>query len=140
MGLERAGVRCRSLPDRHFGGGCQATGSVQLLDVGVPVTNLTALTCPMAAGLAEWFRTVRQIARERLGSDIAKIESFGSLACRPGNNQTGGRHSEHARAKADELAQFLRDDEPRITGGKGRGGTEHCLCDFTAMLPRAGAR
>src|SRR3546814_11897466 len=25
MGLERAGVRYRSLPDRHFGGGCQAT-------------------------------------------------------------------------------------------------------------------
>src|SRR3546814_12363351 len=50
MGLERAGVRYRSLPDRHFGGGCQATGSVQLLAVGVPVTKLTAPPCPMAAG------------------------------------------------------------------------------------------
>src|SRR3546814_17741193 len=104
MGLERAGVRYRSLPDRHFGGGCQATGSVQLLDVGVPVTNLTALTCPMAAGLADWFRTVRQIARERLGSDIAKIESFGSSAYRPVSNQNVGRLDPQAHANAAPIA------------------------------------
>src|SRR3546814_15375705 len=124
MGLERAGVRYRSLPDRHFGGGCQATGSVQLLDVGVPVTNLTALTCPMAAGLADWFRTVRQIARERLCSDIAKIESFGSHACRPVNNQTGGRLSEHARPNDADHAGLALADGRSITEAHGGGGTD----------------
>ncbi|API60861.1 hypothetical protein BSL82_00315 [Tardibacter chloracetimidivorans] len=140
MGLERAGVRYRSLPDRHFGGGCQATGSVQLLDVGVPVTNLTALTCPMAAGLADWSRTVRQIARERLGSDIAKIESFGSYACRPVNNQTGGRLSEHARANAADIAAFVLADGRRITVEHGWGGTDPRVRDFLRMAHRAGCR
>src|SRR3546814_18620808 len=115
MGLERAGVRYRSLPDRHFGGGCQATGSVQLLDVGVTVTNLTALTCPLAAGLADWSRTVRQVARERLGSDIATIESFGSSACRPVNTQTGGRIAEESRTNGTATAASLLYEGPHNT-------------------------
>src|SRR3546814_15311240 len=85
-----------------------------------------------------WFRTVRQIARERLGSDIAKIESFGSYACRPVNNQTGGRLSEHARANAADIAAFVLADGRRITVEHGWGGTDPRLRDF--QIGRAACR
>src|SRR3546814_7905557 len=43
------------------------------------------------------------------------IESFGSYACRPVNNQIGGRLSEHARANAADIAAFVLADGRRIT-------------------------
>lgn len=139
-GLERSGVRYRALPDRYFGNGCQAAGSVQLLDVGVPVTNLTALTCPMAQAVTDWTRTVRQLARERLGADVVRIESFGSYACRPVNNQMGGRLSEHARANAVDIAAFVLADGRRISVEKGWSGPDGRVRDFLRMAHRAGCR
>src|SRR5512141_2014100 len=50
--LARLGVQFRVLPDQHFSGGCSALGAVQLLDIGVPVTNLRAMTCPLARQFA----------------------------------------------------------------------------------------
>ncbi len=139
-GLDRAGVRYRGLPDRTFGGGCQAIGAVQLLDIGVPITNLTAVTCPMAQGLADWARTVRQLARGSLGANIVRIESFGSYACRPVNSQIGGRLSEHARANAADIAAFVLADGRRITVEQGWNGPDGRVRAFLRMAHRAGCR
>lgn len=139
-GLNRMGVSYRALPDRSYGGGCQAVGSVQLLDIGVPVTNLTAVTCPLAAALADWSRVLRQLARESLGSDLARIESFGSYTCRPVNNRIGGRLSEHARANAADIAAFVLADGRRITVQEGWNGSDQRVRDFLRMAHRAGCR
>ena len=133
-------MRYRSLPDRSFGGGCEAIGAVQLLDVGVPITNLTAVTCPMAQGLADWTRTVRQLARESLGADVIRIESFGSYACRPVNNQIGGRLSEHARANAADISAFVLADGRRITVEQGWNGADGRVRAFLRLAHRAGCR
>lgn len=139
-GLDRAGVKYRVLPDRSMGGGCQTVGTVQLLNIGVPVTNLTAITCSMAAGLSDWSRTVRQLARERLGSEIVRIESFGTYACRPVNGQAGARLSEHARANAADIAAFVLADGRRITVEHGWNGSDSNVRDFLRMAHRAGCR
>src|SRR3546814_16131892 len=120
------GVSYRALPDRSYGGGCQAVGSVQLLNIGVPVTNLTAVTCPLAAALADWSRVLRQLARESLGSELARIESFGSYACRPVTHQIGGGLSTHARANAADISAFVLSDGRRIPVPQG--------CDRTRVL------
>lgn len=133
-------MRYRSLPDRSFGGGCQAVGSVQLLDVGVPITNLTAITCPMAQGLADWLRDVRPMARRMLGSEVVRIESFGSYACRPVNSQVGGRLSEHARANAADIAAFVLADGRRVTVEKGWNGPDDGERAFLRQAHRAGCR
>lgn len=138
--LGRSGVRYRALPDRYQGGGCQTVGTVQLLDIGVPVTNLTAITCPMAQGLADWTRTVRQLARERLGGELLRIESFGSYACRPVNNQIGGRLSEHARANAADISAFVLADGRRITVERGWNGPDGAVRAFLRLAHRAGCR
>lgn len=139
-GLDRQGVRYRGLPDRYQGGGCRVVGTIQLLDIGLPVTNLTAVTCPVAAALTDWSRTVRQLARERLNTDIVRIESFGSYACRPVNSQIGGRLSEHAFANAVDIAAFVLADGRRITVQQGWNGPDAPVRDFLRMAHRAGCR
>jgi len=48
--LSRKEVRYSPLPDRDYGGGCQVIGAVQLIDIGVPVTNLKGMRCGLAGG------------------------------------------------------------------------------------------
>jgi hypothetical protein len=54
--LSREDVRFNPLPDRDFGSGCVVTGAVQLLDIGVPVTNLKSMRCPLARTFTGWVR------------------------------------------------------------------------------------
>ena len=114
--LRREGVEYRILPDRVFENGCTAVGTVQLKDIGTPVTNLGAMTCPLARQFARWTREALQPAAERwLKSRVARIESFGTYACRPVNGQAGGRLSEHGRSNAVDVAAFVLADGRRIT-------------------------
>ena len=88
--LRREGVEFRILPDRDFGGGCSARGAVQLKEIGTPVTNLGAMTCPLARAFARWTREAVQPAAQRwLDGPVVRVESFGTYACRPVDGQAG---------------------------------------------------
>src|SRR3546814_18892566 len=73
-GLNRMGVSYRALPDRSYGGGCQAVGSVQLLDICVPVTNLTPVPCPLVAALADRSTGLPQLnsQKRRVGKGVVR--------------------------------------------------------------------
>jgi hypothetical protein len=114
--LEREGIGFRALPDRTFDGGCTALGAVQLLDIGTPTNGLTAMTCPLALQYARWVRvSLQPAAQQWLGSQVRRIESWGTYSCRPVNNVAGGRLSEHGRANAVDIAAFVLADGRRIT-------------------------
>jgi hypothetical protein len=103
--LDRLGVKYRRLPDRDVGGGCVIRGAVQLLDIGVPVTNLGALACPVARQLTMWARDdVQKSALAHFGSPITRIESYGTYNCRPVDDVAGARVSEHGYANATGAA------------------------------------
>lgn len=111
--LSTAEVRYSALPDRSFGGGCNAIDSVKLIDIGVPATNLGAMTCPLAANFAAWARYgVQPAARLILNSEIVRIETFGTYACRP--IAGSGKLSEHAHSNAVDVSAFLLADGRRI--------------------------
>lgn len=102
------------LPDRSFGGGCTAYGAVKLLDVGVPTTNLGAMTCPLAEKFTGWVRYgVAPAARLILGSELVKVESMGTYSCR--NIAGSGRLSEHAHSNAVDVSGFVLANGRRIT-------------------------
>lgn len=124
--LRTEGVRFKSLPDRTFGNGCTAVGAVQLLDIGTPVANLGAMTCPLARQFARWTREAMQPAANAwLGSRVVRIESLGTYSCRPVNSRPGARLSEHGRANAVDIGAFVLADGRRITVLDGwRGGDE----------------
>lgn len=139
--LTREGVRHRPLEDRWFGGGCTALGSVQLLDIGVPVTNLGAMTCPLARQFARWAReAVQPAATAWLGSRVVRIESFGTYACRPVNSVEGAKLSEHGRANAVDVAAFVLENGRRVTVLAGWNGGDEDVRRFLRAVHEAGCR
>jgi len=74
------------------------------------------LTCGMAARLREWVERVLQpTARARLGAPITKIRLMGSYSCRRRYNAPDTRLSQHALAKAVDIAAFRTSDGQIIT-------------------------
>lgn len=111
--LNVAQVRYASLPDQDYGGGCSAINSVKLLDIGTPVTNLGAMTCPLAMRFAAWARYgVQPAARLILGSEVVRIETMGTYNCRP--IAGSGRLSEHAHSNAVDIGAFVLANGQRI--------------------------
>lgn len=112
--LSRDDIRFSPLPDRDYGGGCRVVGSVQLIDIGVPVTGLTAMRCGLAEAFSGWVRhAVAPAARQMLGSDLVRVETFGTYSCRTvaGTERLSG----HALANAVDVSGFVLEDGRRIT-------------------------
>ena len=135
--LARADVRFSPLPDRDYGGGCQVIGALQLLDIGVPVTNIKAMRCGLARSFTGWVKhAVAPAARQMLGSDLVRIESMGSYACRAvvGAPGAGGRLSGHASANAIDVSGFVLKDGRRITLQQGWNGGDADTREFLRVI------
>lgn len=133
------GSKVEALPDRSFDNGCSATASVKLVAIGIPVTNLGAVKCDLAAPFARWVREdVTTMASRWLGGgSVVRIESFGSFACRPVNNQAGNRLSEHGRANAIDIAAFRLKDGRRISVKDGWNSDDPQIRGFLRALHKA---
>ncbi|TFI56504.1 extensin family protein [Sphingomonas parva] len=139
--LTREGVKFRALPDQVFAGGCSALGAVQLLDIGTPVTNLKAMTCPVARQFARWVReAVQPAADAAFGRSVVRIESMGTYSCRPVNGQAGKRLSEHGRANAVDVGAFVLADGRRISVLQGWNGEDEKVRRFLRDVHGAGCR
>lgn len=116
--LTREQVRYSVIPDRDYGGGCQQVGAVQLINFGIPVTNLKGMRCGLARSFIAWVRNgVAPAAQEILGSELVRVESFGTYACRGvvGRAESANRLSEHGLANAVDISAFVLRDGRRIT-------------------------
>ena len=116
--LRELGVAFDRLPDRQFGPGCGIVGTVKLLDIGVPTANLGAVRCGEARTYAQWARNaVAPAAYQFLGSELARIDSMGSYACRNvvGSARNANKCSGHAIANAIDIGGFALKDGRRIT-------------------------
>ncbi len=107
------------IPDRYFGAGCSTLGSVRLAslrsdDGPLGLSNLGPVTCPLAETFAGWARFgADRAARQILGSELVRIETMGSYACR--NVAGTGRRSAHASANAIDISAFILADGRRIS-------------------------
>lgn len=109
-------ARFQALPDRDFGGGCHSFASVKLTDIGVPVANLGAMNCSLAATFTAWVRNgIMPAARLYLGTEVVKVETFGTYSCRNVNGAASGKLSEHASANAVDVSGFQLADGRRVT-------------------------
>ncbi len=115
------------LPDQDRGAGCSTYSSVALTSIGIPITNITAIQCPLARTLALWARdAVQPAARNVFGSPVVRLESMGSYSCRNviGRPQMAGTRSEHATANAVDISGFVLADGRRITIENGWHGPD----------------
>ena len=116
--LAAMGVRFSPMVDHDYGTGCGWVGAVQLVDIGVPVTNVTALRCGEARAFAGWIRNaVAPAAYQMLGSELARVDGMGSYACRNvvGSLANANRRSGHAIANAVDVGGFVLKDGRRVT-------------------------
>lgn len=113
--LKQAGVRFTPLANVDHGGGCSSIDSVKLLDIGTPTTNLGAMTCPLARNFAAWAQyAVKPAARKFFGTEVVKIETFGTYSCRNIYGGRSGRLSQHASSNAVDISGFVLADGRRI--------------------------
>lgn len=117
--LSRAEAKFSPLPDRDYGGGCVVIGAVHLLDIGVPVSGLKAMRCPLARSFIGWMRNAAvPAAREILGGELVRVETYGTYACRGiagGSAASALKVSEHGLANAVDIAAFILADGRRIS-------------------------
>ncbi len=133
------GFQFSPLPDRDFGGGCSAFGSIKLLDVGVPVTNLGAMTCPLAANFAAWARhAAMPAARVYFQTELVRVETMGTYSCRPIAGSS--RLSEHARSNAVDVSAFVLADGRRISVRDNWNGDDAQAREFLRRIRTSACR
>ena len=112
--LERSGVDFTALAPIDEGE-CIRPDRLILTDLEVSPDN-PQMTCPVAAGLTLWMeQDVQRLAREGLGSRVARIEQLGTYSCRRMYGAASGRWSEHATGNAIDVAAFVLEDGRRIS-------------------------
>jgi hypothetical protein len=138
--LQQAGAKYTPLSNQMFGGGCDAIDSVKLLDIGVPTTNLGAMTCPLARTFAGWVQyAVRPAARQFFAQEVVKVETFGTYSCRNVYGRSTGKLSEHARSNAIDISAFVLADGRRVTVLAGWNGAKDEQ-EFLRALHRSACR
>ena len=121
--LKANDVKYTPLPNQSFGGGCQTIDTVKLMQFSTEASNLGAMTCPLAASFTAWAKyAVRPAAKQYLGSEVVRIETFGTYNCRNVNGARSGKLSEHAYGNAVDVAAFILKDGRRISVLNGWSG------------------
>lgn len=132
--LREAGVTVERAEDQDDGGFCVVRGAVRI--TGGDVTPLApgglVMQCPLAVRYVIWDRQVLQPAAQSVfGSRVARVDNYGTYACRRLYGQTAAdvRPSEHARANALDVAGVTLEDGRRVSvladwDGTGPAGAE----------------
>jgi hypothetical protein len=140
--LTALGVSFQALPDRQTGPGCGLIGTVRLLDIGVPTAGLGALRCGQARAFAAWARNaVAPAAYQLLGSELARIDTMGSYACRNVVGASGPpRRSGHAIANAVDVSAFVLKDGRRISVLRDFRSADPAVQEFWRAVRRSACR
>lgn len=113
--LATSGFAYEPLPDGDTGDGCGLRNAVRVRATGVNPSAPFAASCRLAVSLALWEQHVLQpAARAHLGQPVARLEHFGSYACRNVYGRPSGRRSRHATADALDVAGVVLADGRRV--------------------------
>ncbi len=124
--LARSRLSYRVVPGRPEKDGCSFEGGVRVAQSHVAYNQPPQARCGVVAGLYWYEQDLTNLAREIFHSDLARIEQWGTYACRNINTRPEGRRSQHARANAIDIAAFILTD----------GTTIHVARDWGADTPK----
>lgn len=86
---------------------CPLTNVVRVSSTSLEFNAPVTLSCPL---LVRWLmfeqQALQPLALKHQGSPVARIEHFGSFACRNVYGRAEGRRSQHATASAFDIAEF----------------------------------
>ena len=113
--LATARIEHEPIPDEQTGEACGYSNAVKVARTSAAVDEPFALTCRAAVSLALWEHHVLQpTAVEHFGAPVAKLEHFGSYACRNVYGRPNATRSRHATAEALDVAGFVLANGERI--------------------------
>ena len=123
-----------------FDDGCTAIGAVQLLEIGTPVTNLGAMTCPLARAFARWTRdAVQPAARQWLGSQVRPDrEHAAPMPAARSTARPASKLSEHGYANAVDIGAFVLADGRRVAVLGGWNGDDADVRRFLRAVHAGG--
>jgi hypothetical protein len=113
--LGEAGVRYEPVADRAIRDGCGFDNVVRVRATSVAVGEPFTLSCRSALTLALWEKHVLQpTARAYFDEPVARIDHYGSYACRNIYGRKDAPLSRHATADALDIAGFTLADGKRV--------------------------
>lgn len=111
--------------------GCGLTDGVEVTHVsGIPLSNPAQIDCETASALKTWVDRAIVPAVGNRGGGVDRLEIAGSYACRPRNNQSGAKVSEHGRGRAVDLAGI------RLRSGEVITVAQHWRSKYGPMLEK----
>lgn len=130
--IEQSSFRYQWLPDRTTGPGCGMSNALRIDATSIAVGTPFTLSRRSAVALALWEQHVLQPqALAHFGTRVARLQHYGSYACRNLYGRDDARRSQHATADALDLAAFVLSDGREIrvladwTGETGKAGFLH---------------
>ncbi len=110
--------------DKPISAGCGYPGAVQIAGGRrVDYNRPFVASCKLAAALAIWQETVLEPAALRhFGQTVARVEHWGTYACRNRNSRQAGPRSEHATANAIDVAAIHLSDGTVVSVERDWGG------------------
>jgi hypothetical protein len=118
--LDHGHIEYDRIPDLALENGCGYEDAAILTHSSISYSGgRVLLRCPALVSLLLWERYIVQSAAMRdLGRRITGIRELGTYSCRNINHAPVGRRSQHALAKAIDIAAFRADDGIMISVGK----------------------
>jgi hypothetical protein len=90
------------------GGGCGIEEPVRVRSAGgVLMSTPAVMDCTTAVTLLAWINQSARPALRGVGGGLQELQVMGSYACRPRNNQSGARLSEHGKGRAIDIGGFV---------------------------------
>ena len=106
-----------------FCGAMQPFEMAGAADGRVQLRPTALLRCNMIPSVERWVRNVVEPeARRHYGAPLMELKVAASYACRPRNNQSGAKLSEHGHANALDISAFALADGRTITVKQGWWG------------------
>jgi hypothetical protein len=117
--LDQAGIRYTPIPSVSAGR-CGYQDGVRFTPGGARTTRFAptspGIACPVAAALSVWeWEVVQPAARRLFGQRVVQIDHLGSYNCRNIYGRASGSLSEHATARAIDIAGFRLEDGTHIS-------------------------
>jgi hypothetical protein len=121
--------------DIHKGNGCQVENAWSLRSVaGVQFSQPAVVNCGVVGPLDDWIENkVQPAAQQNFGESVVSVDVAASYACRPRNNSSGARMSEHGFGNAIDFSAFTLESGRKVTvkeGWRGESAEREFLRDI----------
>ena len=109
--------QAEQLPRIDEGNGCQVPNPWRIHSLAnVSFSTPATLNCGMADPLNDWLNSVVQpAARRSFGESVVALDILASYSCRPRNNVSGAKMSEHGFGNAIDIGGFTLASGRKVT-------------------------